>query len=253
MARILNGRFTVHLGRKKLIFSADWSGGGLLPPQTVPGLIWWLKADAGVTKDGSNKVSNWADQSGSGFDVAQNSAALQPTFTAVGQNGLPVISFDGTDGMGSATSTIMSGATANTFYIVSKANSDQDGMIICNQSSGGFFLRYRSGTQIRYNSSGSLDVSNGVAFGSYSYLTVIQRAFIGSPDTVTIRQNGGVLGTSGAMAISAADRNMRVGINADDASVTLTGAIGEIIAYTGVHTAPQIAIVETYLATRWGL
>ena len=33
------------------------------------GMALWLKADAGVTKDGNNKVSVWTDQSGNGNDA----------------------------------------------------------------------------------------------------------------------------------------------------------------------------------------
>jgi hypothetical protein len=54
----------------------------------------WLKADTGVTSS-SNKVSTWADQSGSSKNAIQATGANQPTYVASAQNGLPAIRFDG--------------------------------------------------------------------------------------------------------------------------------------------------------------
>ena len=60
-------------------------------------VIVWLKADEGVTKDGSNIVSAWADQSSYGFEAAQSTASWRPTYVADGGadfNNYPVIRFD---------------------------------------------------------------------------------------------------------------------------------------------------------------
>lgn len=65
-------------------------------PTSVSGLFLWLKADAGVTADGSNKVSAWTDQSSAGNNFSQSTAANKPTLTASAQNGLPAVVFDGT-------------------------------------------------------------------------------------------------------------------------------------------------------------
>ena len=68
-----------------------------LIPIPVTGLRIWLKADAGVIKDGSNQTSSWNDQSGNGFNVAQGNASLQPLFVDGAVNGKPVIRCDGGD------------------------------------------------------------------------------------------------------------------------------------------------------------
>jgi hypothetical protein len=54
-------------------------------------MVFWFKADAGVTYDGSNNVSAWADQSGNVRD-ATSSGGNQPLYVASGQNSLPIIS-----------------------------------------------------------------------------------------------------------------------------------------------------------------
>jgi len=58
-------------------------------------LLLWLKADAGVTKDGSNKVSAWADQSTYGYVATQGTATYQPQFNSTGLNGQPTIALPG--------------------------------------------------------------------------------------------------------------------------------------------------------------
>jgi prepilin-type N-terminal cleavage/methylation domain-containing protein len=65
-----------------------------LPP--LSNLKLWLKADAGVIKDGSNLVSSWADQSGNGNNAAATGSA-RPLFVSGQVNLRPVIRFDGTD------------------------------------------------------------------------------------------------------------------------------------------------------------
>jgi hypothetical protein len=55
----------------------------------------WLKADAGVTPDASNKVQQWTDLSANGYVMNQNLAAKRPTVVNNSVNGYPSISFAG--------------------------------------------------------------------------------------------------------------------------------------------------------------
>ena len=68
-------------------------------PGSLNDIALWLDvADtSSITKDSSNKVSNWADKSGNGGSASQSTAANQPTFTASGLNNLPTLSFDGSN------------------------------------------------------------------------------------------------------------------------------------------------------------
>jgi hypothetical protein len=75
-------------------------GGGSFTPTSLSGCVLWLRADLGVTLNGST-VSAWADQSGNGNNASQGTAASQPTYNATtGPGGtLPGITFDGTSDM----------------------------------------------------------------------------------------------------------------------------------------------------------
>ncbi len=60
---------------------------------TYAGLSMWLKADAGVTLNGSS-ASAWADQSGQGHHATQGTAASQPAVVDA-EIGKPALRFDG--------------------------------------------------------------------------------------------------------------------------------------------------------------
>lgn len=67
-------------------------------PAELPNLALWLDADdaATITLNGTT-VSQWNDKSGNGRNVTQAVAANQPTYTATGLNGKPVLTFNGTN------------------------------------------------------------------------------------------------------------------------------------------------------------
>lgn len=63
--------------------------------QVTTGLKLWLRADAGVTLDGTNHVSAWADQSGLARHGSQSNTSARPLFVSNALNGNPVLRFDG--------------------------------------------------------------------------------------------------------------------------------------------------------------
>lgn len=88
-------------------------------------LALWLSPTDGVTEDGSNRVSAWADQSGNGRDVAQSSGGNRPSFDTATLNGLAVPEFDGggqflsnTDGADD----FLTGEDAFTLFAVTRSN-----------------------------------------------------------------------------------------------------------------------------------
>ena len=94
-------------------------GCGPPPPVPTAGLQLWLKADAGVTLNGSN-VSKWADQSGKGNDAIQPDLPRQPLLVKDGLKGKPTIRFDGLSRLGLTGSKRM---TQISLFIVFKMDS----------------------------------------------------------------------------------------------------------------------------------
>jgi hypothetical protein len=65
------------------------------PDFPVGGMLLWLKADAGVTLDGSGKVQEWADQSGSLNHAAQSTSGQRPEVVSNAVGGKPSLKFYG--------------------------------------------------------------------------------------------------------------------------------------------------------------
>jgi photosystem II stability/assembly factor-like uncharacterized protein len=65
-------------------------------PIPMDGLQVWLRADTGLTLNGST-VGRWADQSGKGHDAIQSQVSRQPSVITGAINGKPVLHFDGVD------------------------------------------------------------------------------------------------------------------------------------------------------------
>lgn len=84
-------------------------------PSDIAGMLLWLKADAGITKDGSNLVGTWADQSGNSNNAVMATAGAKPLWVDAVKNSLPAIRFDGTDDYMDLSATI---TTARTVFIV---------------------------------------------------------------------------------------------------------------------------------------
>lgn len=62
-------------------------------PTDIAGCQLWLKADAGIIKDGSNYVSQWDDQSGNNNHAVQATGSAQPLWEDNQLNGKPAIHF----------------------------------------------------------------------------------------------------------------------------------------------------------------
>jgi len=78
---------------------ASFCGSGPYPALATPvgifgsKLMSWLRADLGVSLDGSSNVAAWADQAvGTGRDYGQGTAARRPSMGTI--NGKPAINFD---------------------------------------------------------------------------------------------------------------------------------------------------------------
>jgi hypothetical protein len=69
------------------------AGACQLTPAALDGLVVWLDAAAGVTTEAVGGVSRWQDQSPSHNDAVQGVSASQPVVTPNAANGRPIITF----------------------------------------------------------------------------------------------------------------------------------------------------------------
>lgn len=87
-------------------------------PAYISGLTVWLKADAIVGLVDTDPVATWDDESGNNLDATQSTAGFKPLYRTGIINGLPALSFDGTDDVLSLGNLAAFFPTAATLFIV---------------------------------------------------------------------------------------------------------------------------------------
>ena len=227
-----------------------------IEPDEVDDLICWLKADAGVTYDGSNLVNYWDDSSASGANyVTQSTAGNKPLYVTGVQNSLPIVRFDGTDDFMSRTTWSL-GAISQpyTIFFVMKNTRDTD-----NWSTGEEYF-YDSGTSSRvvllvytptgtfylYSEGGGQISSIDVDDTDFHYLTSLYDGtssnlrYDGGAETFNV--NCGTLDMNG----------LYLGGRKTGANVSKID-IGEIIVYDADVSDSDRLGVETYLKQKWDL
>lgn len=224
---------------------------GQLP---INGLSLWLRADAGVTKDVSNNVSNWADQSNGGNSV---SSGYAPSYVSDSGNGKPAVRFSSSNScIMSSVGRAMNGTSNFTCFALAKYNSaglpGTSEYILWNgstsTSTGGYGWNIDTSGRIvaSWNSySGRIASTSSIANGQYHVIS--SRLNNGSHQ---LWLNGTSIGTA-----SKTDCNFTVGYfsvgNKPTTSGTLDGDIQEIIVYNRALSDTERANVESYLATRY--
>jgi YVTN family beta-propeller protein len=228
------------------------------PSIPVSGLRLWLKADAGVTKSGTNQVSRWSDFSGTGFDVAQAASALQPTWVEGAFNGRPAIRFDGGDDYLETLSTVnlLGGTGQLTVMVVVQPGTAQQtyaDILDYNHWDGVRFVLQQNGNQLNF-------FSGPGAPG--------QQLSSAAPQVVTYTFVNGGAGTSRFNGLNRQSGSGSSGSFAEPSWLTLgnkcnrtypalsrhfRGDIAEVIVYNTVLADADLQAVETYLMGKYGI
>jgi len=230
----------------------------------------WCRADAGVDRNGST-ASRWRDMSGNGNDFSQSTAVKQPALASAGLGGRPELTFDGSNDT-------MDGAS---FYGMVSAADDWTVVVVCRDwtwgpmaSPHGEYLVYGRGVLGAPSGGGSyfeVAVTNeagpglGFAFndGSHRYGYGVDAeaegasvVMIGTCDSgdITGRFNGasGSPGVGGGSGLNSSATTLELG----GGNVNLyrwDGAVSEVILFDGVLEDHEIAALENYLMTRYGI
>jgi hypothetical protein len=217
-------------------------------PASLPNLALWLRADLGFTSGGG---AQWADQSGHGNTFTGGGGA-NPTYSATGgPNGLPCIQFNGSQYMTSA-ATVTSITQNWTMFIVVQLSAgglvDFQGIFGTGQATG-FGFAY-DGTKRAIDQIGVGDyefggaqTTNWEAWGNYDTSGINNTCFLnGSPVTAA----GNIVPTAGGAAGST------LGSFASGADA-LQGNIAEFFLYTATLSTAQLAQINAYILTRYGL
>ncbi len=235
---------------------------------SISGLVLWLNAGVGVTTN-NNAITSWSDQSSQGNDAKAGSPA--PTLVSSSINSLPAAHFVGTSKqyLSIADATSLQFGTGD-YYIAVVAKFDNDPSTQDPTVSFGAFY-----TKLGQND-GLLFFGNDYDFSKTSFaagvcnlenpttevqyaatyndgtarLYALQRA----SGTETLRVNGTqVASGSSSVDVSESGVEVDIGFMASASAAALDGDIAEVLAVKGTLSSSDLANIESYLASKYGL
>ena len=210
---------------------------------------------------GDKYMDRMYDLSGNEYDQGMDTAAWQPTLsTAIGGqitiNGLQAVWFDGVNdrhvstGFGGAISNVLtaSGYTCFTVFVADSADADDEQ--IYGDQSGYWGVRMMVGPTVRIFNQDSVDTKTidlSCAISATHVLVEWRDAA-----TLYARLDGGSVSKIACGAIDDLTNNLRMGI-APGAAGYFHGEYGEQLIYNCTLSSREIAGLERYLASKWGV
>lgn len=259
--------FTFPVGHNK---KASSTGPG------VANLVHWVSADVGVTKDGSNFVSAWADQSGNNTNWGNlTTTGAQLTWVANQINGYPIIRSPGAGGSVDGAAPYLKQnaffATGNTnvpaeVFVVLKSNGAQPiyswaGFSTEPESShypySGGNIYENFGSTTRPNAQPpTLSVGRGGSnpCQTYNIYNISNGASAGAIGSYVMRLGGTQFYTGGPFNSGWASTFRLFASNTSaPAGFGMSGDIAEILIYSGVLNSTDRTTVYNYLQTKYNL
>lgn len=240
-----------------LLFGFAAAGGSALaasPGGVSTNLHCWYKADAGVTVDGSNNVTAWADQSGNGYNSTL--VISDPNRQALGMNFNPAVDFDGNDYVNLPSSALTSGGGSYTGFLAFFVNS-ANWQPVASGGNEADNQRFWIGGGDNYD---QVDAWYGSSNDLHSadYLLTAGLPIVGSyryDDSGSGREifcNSQSQGTHSATNRNHGSGNQRIGAR-PNLGEYFNGRVAEIVIYERAVTSAERQRVESYLALKYGV
>lgn len=222
-------------------------------PTQLSGCVLWLRADLGVTLDGSNNVSQWSDQSSSGNNYAQGTSGNRPAWNATGnaRGTGPAIVFTNNNELLTRTSSPL-GASTFTLFLVLKIASASGGTIADFGDTGGQGWGVDTNASKRNVTVNFATTDNLVADGAAQTTSWEEQTWGRDGTNWTLSVNGAsqslLASTSSPSVMNASsilgDRSFTAGTN------PYAGRMDEVIGYSRRLSATEQAQVEAYIRAR---
>jgi hypothetical protein len=219
-------------------------------------LVYWFKADAGVTET-SGRIARWADQSGNAHHAVQALESQQPRLTKTDLLPEPVVELDGDTFLEllPIDAAIDRGLT---FFAVAGRSEDSPCSAIVELSNGpeedDVFFGH-SGVPMHYEVADTWYDSPTDVF-PLGVMRQITFKHVPDPESahVEMSANGAFVARAN---VPLAERKLRtrnfIGLSQYDNCSKFLGGIGEIILYARVLETAEQRAVETYLQGKWRL
>lgn len=238
-------------------------------PDEIANLSVWLDAsDSGTLFDATSGgsavaadggVARWRDKSANAFDAIQATANNRPTRKTNIQNGRDVLRFDGSnDTLQIASVTLQTFITA--FVVSSTTRTSTNLKFWMEHGAGiatnaGFFFNGTNAGAWAVNRASSLhfgpSLDNNDWIGSGWALATFTYDGVGS-----IFKNNTLVSNAASSGTARSNSNATAALNIgsrNQASLYLTGDIGEILIYNRVLSVNEIATVSLWLNSRWAM
>ncbi len=226
-------------------------------PTEVSGCVLWLRADLGITLNGSD-VLQWDDQSDSALSFVQATEADQPPYNATDGdlNNQPSVEFgaDTTHQLELADATAMGGVDTSTWIFVLKPDSATTNQILLRNAADAIFY-YESGAANEY---GIYDGTGHRTTGVEPSVVAqyLEWEFDAAGTACQCRVDGSDVG--GSLTYDATlDLDKASAINLGSWAHTGTnrffGSMAELIVYNKILSAAEQTLIGAYMADRYGL
>lgn len=230
-------------------------GAAAFSPTSISGLQLWLDASQITGLNDGDAVATWSDLSGNAQHATQATASKRPLYKTNILNGKPVVRCDGVDDvLENSTFTSLNNVSAASIFIVKRQTSDSSTKfpVFFKNSFYQFIFSGR-----KYWRTAITEDAN--AIGDWTAWTYEAQLFDGSQtgnaNRLKIRSNGSpvAVGYTGTIAATLGSGTGFYVSTPDGTQYPWNGDIAEIIAYSAVPSAGELAQLEQYLAAKYGL
>ena len=238
-------------------------------PPSVVGNILWLRADIGAT--GGATVTNWADQSGSGFNATNTGNApdylndSDNNTTASGLNFNPTLQFTGNDDLEITSGGILGNGVINNniwvYGVSSSTSATNASFIFSNGVTGGDveFQAPTTGSNLSFDSSTGTTLTNawGGTINVFNIWNGGSSSGTATPSGTNkaIYRDGLELATNNTgngTTFTSNNGSSFIGSDANGANF-FSGQIAEVMVFNTVPTSIEQQQIQSYLAIKYGI
>ena len=213
-----------------------------VPAAPAPGSAIWLDSGAlsTLTKDGSNRISEWRDRAGGTDKVVQANAGQQPTYVASAINGLPTVRVNSANGQ--TMTTLTNFAAPSTVLYVARQLGGTNRRVLSGINNNWLLGFFNGGRSYAYFN-GWVDQA-GVASNTNPYL--YSATIPGPGNNSSFYENGVLLASNqgGVEGPNGLTLNGQFGEYSD-------ADIAEVVVYKSALSDSARQISEAYLAGKW--
>ncbi len=225
-------------------------------PSSLSHLALWLEADRGIVKDVSNNITSWNDFSGFGRNATQSTN--NPTWVNNKINGLPAVSFNGTNQWFNlaCNHTDLYNSDKNQitmFAVILTVSTSQNQIISTSTATAGYielFAPYSDGNCYwRTGNESSASISGA---GNFNTNFGIIRALRNNGTSLITKNNSAIATSTTISAVSGNATPVFIGSFGGTQNFT-NGFIAAIIIYNRTLITTEIQQVERYLSAKYAI